>query len=44
MRKRVSFLAVVLVVIVLGGCATFRGVGQDFESLGKGINKQMSGR
>ncbi|MFQ5656870.1 MAG: entericidin EcnA/B family protein [Candidatus Methylomirabilales bacterium] len=43
MKKLVSLLALLLLVIVLGGCATVRGMGQDFESLGKGINKTVSG-
>jgi predicted small secreted protein len=41
MKKMISlFLA--LVLITLAGCATFRGMGQDAESLGKGIKKTMN--
>lgn len=43
MKKMVSLLAVLLFVIALGGCATLRGMGQDVENLGRGINKTVSG-
>lgn len=41
MRKAISLL-LVLVLLVVAGCATFRGMGQDAESLGKGIKKTMN--
>lgn len=40
MKKLVSLL-LALVLILLAGCATFRGMGQDAESLGRGIKKTM---
>lgn len=41
MKKTISLL-LALILIVLAGCATFRGVGQDAESLGRGIKKTMN--
>ncbi len=41
MRKTIVLL-LSLVLIVLAGCATFRGMGQDAESLGRGIKKSMN--
>ena len=41
MRKTISLL-LALVLIVLAGCATFRGIGEDAESLGRGIKKTMN--
>ncbi|MFQ5960768.1 MAG: peptidoglycan-binding protein, partial [Candidatus Methylomirabilales bacterium] len=42
MRKTISLFAALL-LIVLAGCATFRGIGEDFRSLGKGLQKTFSG-
>ena len=41
MRRTVSIL-IVLLLIVLAGCATFRGMAQDTENLGRGIKKTVS--
>jgi predicted small secreted protein len=41
MRKMIS-LVLAVVLIASAGCATFRGMGQDAESLGKGIKKTMN--
>ena len=38
MKKMIS-LVLAVVLIASAGCATFRGMGQDAESLGKGIKK-----
>jgi predicted small secreted protein len=35
-------IVIALALIVLAGCATFRGMAQDFENLGRGINKTVS--
>ena len=39
-RRRTGVLLCCLVAIVLAGCATARGVGQDTQSLGRSIEKQ----
>lgn len=41
MRRMVSIL-VALLMIVLAGCATFRGMAQDTENLGRGMKKTIS--
>jgi predicted small secreted protein len=38
-----TFLLVALVLLLgLAACATFRGMGEDFENLGKGIKSTVS--
>ncbi len=37
--RRTAVLLCCLVAIVLAGCATARGVGQDTQSLGRSIEK-----
>jgi len=37
--KRTGIVLCCLVAIFLAGCATTRGVGQDTQSLGRGIEK-----
>jgi len=39
-RLRIGVVLCCLVAIGLAGCATFRGVGQDTQSLGRSIEKQ----
>ncbi|MGH7209042.1 MAG: entericidin A/B family lipoprotein [Nitrospiraceae bacterium] len=41
MRRVISIL-IALLLIVLAGCATFRGMAQDTENLGRGIKKTVS--
>jgi len=41
MKKRTLLLLAVL-LIVLGGCATVRGMAEDIENLGKGLKKTIS--
>ena len=41
MRRMISIL-VALLLIVLAGCATFRGMAEDTENLGRGIKKTVS--
>ncbi len=41
MKKIISFL-LGLFLLVLTGCATFRGMADDFENLGRGIKKTVS--
>jgi len=38
-RKRIGVVLCCLVAILLAGCATTRGVGQDTQSLGRDIEK-----
>jgi predicted small secreted protein len=41
--RRVTLLIVALVLLTnLAGCATFRGMGEDIENLGKAIKKSVS--
>jgi len=35
-------ILVALLLIVLAGCATFRGMAEDTENLGRGIKKTVS--
>jgi predicted small secreted protein len=39
-RMRIGVVLCCLVAIVLAGCATARGVGQDTQSLGRSIEKK----
>ena len=39
-RMRMGVVLCCLVAIFLAGCATFRGVGQDTQSLGRSIEKK----
>ncbi len=41
MRRMVS-IAIAFLMMVLTGCATLRGMAQDTENLGRGINKTVS--
>jgi predicted small secreted protein len=36
-------VALILLALLLGGCATVRGIGEDIQNLGKGIKKTFSG-
>lgn len=40
MKKTILF---VFMLIILGGCATLRGMGDDFQSLGRGLKQTVSG-
>ncbi|OGP82531.1 MAG: entericidin [Deltaproteobacteria bacterium RBG_13_65_10] len=42
MRKLSLILITLILLTGLAGCATFRGMGEDFENLGKGIKKSIS--
>jgi predicted small secreted protein len=37
MQRLIVLVALVLLVATLGGCATFRGMGEDIKTLGRGI-------
>ena len=37
--KKLVFLFLVVFILVLGGCATFRGMGEDFHNLGRGLQE-----
>jgi predicted small secreted protein len=41
MKKR-TLLLLALLLIILGGCATVRGMAEDIENLGKGLKKTIS--
>ena len=40
--RRIASILIALVLIVLAGCATFRGMAQDTENLGRGMKKTVS--
>jgi predicted small secreted protein len=40
--RRIVCILLVLVLIVLAGCATFRGMAEDAENLGRGMKKTAS--
>jgi predicted small secreted protein len=40
MKKRMLLLCALL--IVLEGCATLRGIGEDIQSLGRGVKRTIS--
>ncbi|MCH7913187.1 MAG: entericidin EcnA/B family protein [Deltaproteobacteria bacterium] len=39
MMKKLVLLLLVALLIALEGCATFRGMGEDFQNLGRGLEK-----
>jgi predicted small secreted protein len=43
MKKKTFLLWVSLLVLVLEGCATVRGVGEDIQNLGRVIKRAVSG-
>jgi predicted small secreted protein len=40
MRRLIALAALVLLVATLGGCATFRGMGEDIKTLGQAIENK----
>jgi predicted small secreted protein len=40
--KKLVFLLVVVLLIASAGCATFRGMGEDFHNLGRGLEETFS--
>ncbi len=42
MRKMILLLIAFALLLGLEGCATFRGMGEDLQNLGKGIKKSAS--
>lgn len=43
MKKKMLLLwALLLVVLVLEGCATLRGIAEDIQSLGRGMKRTVS--
>ncbi len=42
MRKKLICILGLLLVVVLAGCATARGIAQDSENLARGIKKTIS--
>jgi predicted small secreted protein len=42
MRTRVTLLLAIVLMVALVGCNTFRGMGEDIQALGKGIQKTFS--
>jgi len=41
MKKRM-FLLCALLIVVLEGCATLRGIAEDIQSLGRGVKRTVS--
>ncbi|MCZ6563549.1 MAG: hypothetical protein O6948_11630 [Deltaproteobacteria bacterium] len=37
--KKLILLLVVVFLLASGGCATMRGMGEDFQNLGRGLEK-----
>jgi len=42
-KKTLILLALVVIVSVIGGCATVRGMAEDVQNLGRGLKKTVSG-
>jgi predicted small secreted protein len=43
MKKKMLLLwALLIVVFALEGCATLRGIGEDIQSLGRGLKRTVS--
>jgi predicted small secreted protein len=42
-KKRLLFWALLLVVLASEGCATIRGMGEDIQSIGRGVKRAVSG-
>ena len=42
MRRFVVVLVGLVLAIALGGCATLRGMAEDFQNLGKGLKESVS--
>ncbi len=42
MRRFTLLIAALMLLATLAGCATFRGMGEDIENLGKAIKKTVS--
>lgn len=42
MNKKLQLCALLLMVIVLQGCATVRGIAEDIQNLGRGLKKTVS--
>ncbi len=42
MRRLILVLIGAILVANLAGCATFRGMGEDIQNIGKGIKKSTS--
>lgn len=41
--RRLSLIVMALILLAgLAGCATFRGMGEDIQNIGKGIKKSTS--
>jgi predicted small secreted protein len=41
-KKMLVFWALLMVVFVLEGCATLRGIAEDIQSLGRGLKRTVS--
>ena len=42
MKKNKLLLCALLIVVALQGCATLRGIGEDIQSLGRGLKRTVS--
>jgi predicted small secreted protein len=42
-KKRLLLWMLLLVVLTSEGCATIRGMGEDIQSIGRGVKRAVSG-
>jgi predicted small secreted protein len=42
MRRITLLIATLILFVTLAGCATFHGMGEDIENLGKAIKRSIS--
>ena len=42
MKKKILLLSALFLVVVLEGCATLRGIGEDIQNLGRGLKRVVS--
>ena len=42
MKNKLLLLLALLMVVTSGGCATLRGIGEDIQSLGRGVKRTVS--
>ena len=42
-KKRLVLWSLLLIVLASEGCATIRGMGEDIQSIGRGVKRAVSG-
>ncbi len=40
--RKIGLVVLVLLLVLVSGCATLRGVAEDFENLGRGLKRTVS--